>query len=132
MANNLTDYSKKKLLDHINGVASFTMPATVYVALFSADPTKAGILTNELTGNGYARKSFTMPAVTSGQASVASNADVVFNTATGTWATATHVGIMDASTAGNMLWFGPLGTAKTVTANDVFRVLSGNLTTGLN
>ncbi|WP_377846978.1 hypothetical protein [Bosea sp. UC22_33] len=56
MAGSASDYLEKKLLDHSLGVAAYTMPGTVYLALFTADPGEAGPGT-EVSGNGYARQS---------------------------------------------------------------------------
>jgi hypothetical protein len=38
----MTDYLEKKLLDHTLGKAAYTMPTTVYLALFTADPGDTG------------------------------------------------------------------------------------------
>ena len=55
MSLNKTKYGRKAMLDHFFGRASYAFPTNVYAALFSADPTDAGTLTNELTQTGYAR-----------------------------------------------------------------------------
>lgn len=108
MAGNLSDYAENKLLNHILGVAAFTMPTTIYMALFTTNPTDAGTGT-EVTGNGYARKSVAFSTATTGTTS--NPADVLFATPTGAWGTVTHFGLYDALTGGNLLWHGPLTTA---------------------
>lgn len=50
----LTTYASNKLLDHLSGKTSFTMP-TVWVGLFSSQPTTAGGGT-EVSYTGYSRK----------------------------------------------------------------------------
>ena len=35
---NMTNFLEKKLLDHTLGKASWTMPTTVYMGLFTSDP----------------------------------------------------------------------------------------------
>jgi len=58
--------------------------------------------------------------VTFGQASADYPADI------------THIGMYDASTAGNLLFYGALATTKTVTSGDVFQINSGSLTITLD
>ena len=113
-------------------------PATVYVALFNSDDSagstaenlEAGTLTDECTGGAYARQSVTFGTISNG--SVSSNADVTFPAATdGNWGTITHIAVMDASTSGNVLFYGSLTSAKTIENSDTFQITSGNLTVSL-
>jgi hypothetical protein len=127
MANNLTNYAENKVLNHILGVAAFTMP-TVYLALFTADPTEAGTGT-EVSGGAYARKAIAFTTATTGATS--NSADVLFDTATASWGTITHVGLMDALTGGNMLWYGALSTAKTVPSGDQFKMAATKLSVSI-
>ena len=50
-----TDYLENKVLDHVVGKTSFTMPAVVAVALFTAAPSDAGGGTEVTNANNYAR-----------------------------------------------------------------------------
>jgi hypothetical protein len=131
MANNLTDYAEKKLLDHVLGVASYTMPATVYLALFTSDPTETGVAGTEVSGNGYARQSIAFTATTSGTGATSNSGTVTFPAATASWGTITHIGLMDASTVGNMLWYGPLTTSKAVNTGDQFQMAATKLSISL-
>lgn len=84
---------------------NITAPANVYVALFSANPTDAGGGT-EITGNGYARQlcGFSAPAGT--PRSISNASDILFPVQTpAAYATVTGISIMDAVTAGNMLYW---------------------------
>lgn len=122
----MSNYLEVKLLDHSLGTTTYTKPTTVYVALFTTDPTDAGSGT-EVTGGSYARQSVTFAAAsTSGSTSTAvSNAGVTFtNLPT---ATITHMGLYDASTAGNLLYHGALTASKSVTSGDNFTINSGQL-----
>lgn len=125
-----SDFLENKVLDHVLGGGDYTRPATVYVALYSTDPTDANSGT-ELSGSGYARVAVTNDA-TNWPAAVAgskSNANAIeFPTATADWTQASHFGILDASTAGNLLYSGALTTAKTVLNGDVARFAAGSLT----
>ena len=82
---------------------SYTSPALVYVALYSTAPT-ATTSGTELTGNGYARQLTTFSAPAAGAAS--SNVTVTFGAASGNnWPTVVAVGIVDASTSGNLMYY---------------------------
>ena len=92
-----------------------------YVALFTTATTDAGGGT-EVTGGGYARQLVGLSAA-SGAGGLTSNAaDIVFPTATADWGTVTHVAIMDAATAGNMIMHSPLDASKTIAAGDTFKI----------
>lgn len=72
--------------------------SVIYLALFTADPTATGDLTNEATYTGYARVSFTVTVPIDG---VGSNAGaVLFPELTAGSQTITHVGIMDTAEIG--------------------------------
>ena len=107
---------------------TYTSPATVYVALFTTDPTDAASGT-EVTGGAYARTSVTFAAPSNGAS--ASSADCTFPTCTSTWGTVSHIGIFDASTSGNLLYHTPLDTSKLIETGDIFKIASGSLTVTL-
>lgn len=130
-----SNYLENKLLDHTLGNAAFTQPANLYLGLFTNDSgnaaanLEAGTLTDEVSGGSYARKIVAFAAASGG--SSATNATVTFDTATANWGTITHVAVMDASTAGNVLFWGAVTTSKTIENGDTFQVSSGNLTISL-
>ena len=124
MAGNLSDYAEKKLLDHLLGTASYTMPSTVYLALYISAPTDSTSGT-EVTGGSYARQSVAFDAVTSGAGSTTNSANVDF---TGMPAcTVTAVAVCDQLTSGNILVYGTLTTSKTLDAGDILRISAGDL-----
>ena len=107
---------------------TYTSPATVYVSLYTSDPTDADSGT-EVSGGSYARTSVTFDAPSNGVTQ--NSADVTFPTATASWGTVSHIGVHDASTAGNLLFHTPLDTAKTIDSGDIFKIETGNLTVTL-
>lgn len=119
-----SNYLELKLLEHSVGKTSFTMPATIRLALYTTDPTDADSGT-EVSGSGYARQPITFAAAAAG--SIANDAAVVF-TATGSWGTVTHWGIRDAASAGNLLHYAPMTAAKTVGNGDTLTFAIGQLT----
>ena len=87
MANNMTDYLEKELLDHTLNVASFTFP-TLHLALFTADPTEAGVLTNEVANAGaYARVALAAKFAAATSETSANTAEIAFAQATASWGT---------------------------------------------
>lgn len=113
MAGGKSNYLEDAVKNLVLGGTAFTAPAT-HVALYSASPTDASAGT-ELTGGAYARVTKTnnatnWPASTAG--STKSNGTTIdFPQATADWSRAYSWSIMDASTAGNMLYYGPLATS---------------------
>lgn len=127
-----SDYLENKVLDHVLTTSGYTAPTTRYLALFTAN---TGLESNSpssevsSSGSAYSRKAVTFAAASSGQS--ATNATVTFDTATANWGTITHVAVMDASTSGNVLFWGAVTTSKTIETGDTFQVTNGNLTVSL-
>jgi hypothetical protein len=122
-----SDYLEDKVLDHVFGGNSYTAPGTLYLALYTAAPSDTGGGT-EVSGGSYARKSMAAMTVSGTSPTTATNGSAVeFVTATGSWGTVTHVGVMDASTSGNLMAWAALTASKTVASGDVFRFDAGDL-----
>lgn len=124
----MSNYLENALVNATLRNTTYTSPATVYVALFTTDPTDAATGT-EVTGGSYARTSVAFAAPSNGAS--ASNADCTFPTCTSTWGTVSHIGIFDASTSGNLLYHTPLDTSKTIETGDIFKIASASLTVTL-
>ena len=130
MAGNMTDYLENKLLEHTLGQTAFSMPTNVYLALFTADPTDAGTLTNELpNANNYARVDFTALMGTASSGAINNNTDVAFATATGDWGVVSHIAVMDSPTlgSGNMLYHSQLSYPVEILNTDDLVIASSNL-----
>lgn len=129
----MSNYLEKKLLDHSLGKAAFTMPTTVYLALFTADPGETGSLTAEVSGGGYARQAITATmsaaGTTTGQS--ANGSAITFGPSNADWGTISHVAIIDAQTGGNVLYYGPLAVARTLVNGDSFQLAANQLTVTL-
>ena len=111
-----SDYLENALINAVLRNTSYTSPATVYVALFTSDPTDAGTGT-ELSGNGYARTAVTFGSPSNGVTT--NSADVTFPTATASWGTVSHIGIYDASTSGNLFVKGDFSTINLTTGDSI-------------
>ena len=116
-----SDYLEDKVLDHVFGGNAYTAPGTLYVA-----PTDTGGGT-EVTGGSYARQSgaFTVSGTNPTQAT--NSAAIEYPTATADYGTVVAVGILDASSSGNLMAYANLTTSKTVSSGDVFRFDAGDL-----
>ena len=123
-----SNYLENALINAVLRNTSYTSPATVYVSLYTSDPTDADTGT-EVSGGSYARTAVTFGAPSNGVST--NSADVTFPTATAAWGTVTHIGIHDASTAGNLLFHTPIDTSKTIDSGDIFKITSGNLSVQL-
>jgi hypothetical protein len=95
-----------------------------YVALYSTDPTDANTGT-ELTGNGYARQVATFDAAAAG--STSNNNTLTFTASGGNWTTASHFGILDALTTGNLLYHAQLDAPRQANDGDSIVFDPGNI-----
>ena len=118
-----SNYLETKVLGHVFGGTAYTAAGTLYLALFTTNPAEDGSGT-EVTGGGYARQTVAF-TVTGNTAS--NTAAVEYPTATANYGTVTHVGVYDASTAGNLLAYAALTSSKSIETGDVFRVPTGDL-----
>jgi hypothetical protein len=125
----LSNYLENKLLDHVLRNVSYTSPTTVYVGLFTTDPTDGNTGT-EVSGGSYARQVLSVTTASGGI--VTSSADVTFPQATGSWGTISHLGLLDALTSGNLLMHTPLTTSRAIETGDVLKISTGSLTASLD
>jgi hypothetical protein len=102
---------------------SATRPTAWYIGLFTAAPNDTGGGT-EVSGTAYVREAVTF-TVTGDTAS--NSAAVEWPVAGGSWGTITDLAIFDAVTAGNMIGYATLTSAKTIATGDVFRIPLGDL-----
>jgi hypothetical protein len=127
-----SDYLENKLIDHTLRNVAYTPATTVYLALFTssanASQLETNTITNEVTGSGYARQSVTFSAAASGGTS--NSATVTFSNLPAT--TLGFIAVMDASTAGNVLYYAQLGSPVSIAAGDGYQINSGGFTVQLD
>ena len=127
-----TDFMEKKYTNQLFGhdtLASWT----TYFALFSTAPTDASGGTELSFTSNYARVNFAQ--MSSATADSRNSATITFGTCTGAggaWLTVSAFAVFDAGTAGNMLFWGSLTAAKTVSTNDVAAFAVGSMTLSLD
>lgn len=119
-----SDYLRNKLLNHLDGVG-YTAAATVYLGVFTT-PVNADGSGTEVSGGSYARQSVSFAAAASG--SIASSGTVSFAPLhTGSAQTLFGWGIFDASTAGNLLYYGQFSSPFTIAANKPCTFAAGDI-----
>lgn len=128
------DTVEQALLDHFLTDPAYTPPATMYIGLSSTTPTEAAGNFTEPSGGSYARVSTAAAdwsaATGTAPATKTNTATKTFTAASATWSSGsnlTHFGLFDASTAGNLLLWGALGTAKPVLSGDTASFAAGAL-----
>jgi hypothetical protein len=124
----MSNYLENAVINAVLRNTSYTSPTTVYVALYTSDPTDANTGT-EVSGGSYARTAVTFGAPSNGVTT--NSASVTFPTATASWGTVSYIGLRDASTSGNLLFHTTLDEAKTVGTGDIFTISTGNLSVTL-
>jgi len=129
MADSKSDYAEKLTLNWLlrTGSAPNTQPAAIYVALFTATPSDTGGGT-EVTGGSYARQAATFAAASTTSGVTTSATSAALNWTNMPTAVVTSVGVYDAVTGGNLLYYGNLSASKSLTSGDNFTINSGNLT----
>lgn len=127
MAGSKSDYLENKVNDHVLGNTSFSAPATVYMAAFTVAPTDAGGGT-EAAGGSYARVSITNNTTNwpnSSGGSKSNGTAITFPTASGSWGSIVAVGLFDAASSGNLLYWATLSVNKTIGNGDTLTIPIG-------
>jgi len=124
----MSNYLENALINATLRNTSYTSPATVYMGLYTSDPTDANTGT-EVSGGSYARVAVTMGAPSNGVST--NSAAIEFPQAGGSWGTVGWIGILDASTSGNLLYHSPLDVSKTISSGDIFKIAIGSLSVTL-
>jgi hypothetical protein len=124
----MSNYLENALINATLRNTSYTSPTTVYLALYTDDPTDADTGT-EISGGSYARQAITFGAPSNGTST--NSAAIEFPAATANWGVVTHVGIRDALTSGNLLYHTALDASKTINNGDIFKILTSNLSVTL-
>jgi hypothetical protein len=124
----MSDYLENKILDYVLRNTADWAPATIYLALHTADPTDVTSvgLSNEVD---VARQACAFDAAhaTTG---VTQNTDVeTFSSMPAV--TVTHVGLWDHVSAGNLLFHTAVAASKAVASGDTITVAAGAVTVTL-
>ena len=121
----ISDYLEKKILDYVLRDTADWAPAAVYLALHTADPVDAGSGA-EVSGGSYARQATAFDAAHATGGNTANTDAETFTVMPA--CTVTHVGVWDAASSGNLLFYTAVDTSKAVLAGDTISVAAGAIT----
>jgi hypothetical protein len=121
-----SDYLENKVVGHVFGGSAYTAPSTLYVALYTSAPSDTGGGT-EVSGGAYARQTGAFTVSGTNPTTATNSAAIEYPTATANYGTVVAVGILDASSSGNLLAYSTLDASKVVSSGDVFRFNAGDL-----
>lgn len=129
----LSDYAENKILEHIVGKTSFTMPS-IWIALTASGnaitDSSTGTSIVEPSGNAYARKSTAGTDWGTAASGAISNSNAItFTTATGSWGTISYFALVDNATtgAGNIIAWGSITTPKAIDNGDTASFAVGDI-----
>lgn len=133
-AGEISDYLSNQLLDHCFRNQNYTAPDT-YVALCTGDvlDTDTGSSISEPSGGAYDRVQVNVNGGSSPDWNIASNGSldnsdtISFTQATATWGTITALAIVDAASAGNLLFYENTVTEQEVGNGDTAEIAANAL-----
>jgi len=131
-----SDYLEEGILNHTLRGQALSVPSTIYIALYTSDPTDAktgdevmdsGYLRQDAAKGGTIASGWTAPT-TSSDGKMTSNAKLIqFPPIADGTVTISHYAIYDAQTGGNLLYHAPFTVAKTLEINDVLSIDVGGI-----
>ena len=120
----MSNYLETKVLDYVLREQADWAPTAVYLALHTADPTDAGSGA-ECSGGSYARQAITFNAAHATNGTIDNSSAEEFTNMPA--CTVSHIGIWDASTSGNLLFYGAVTASKAVASGDTISLAAGAL-----
>lgn len=133
-ASGKSNYYISKVLNQFFNATAYTFPGTLYFALWTAtlSASSTGSTAGEAAYTGYARVAVTANTTnfptSSGGAAITNGTAITWGANSGAGAeTETYCAILDASTTGNMLYWGSI-TSTTVNVGDTPQINTSGLT----
>ena len=112
-----SNYMEDAITAWINGTTFPTAPTNTFVQLYSQDPTDAGSATGALyTRVTYAAGGWTRG--TGGAGTLSNTGIITITSSAASSATASHFAVFDATTGGNLLFYGALSASKSIAVGD--------------
>lgn len=130
MPSDLTGYFGNKILRWLNNQADMpARPTALYIALFNGNPKTSGVEVGSSVNSGSPRQAVTFSALASGAGHLlTSSAAVDFGNSESGGVTITHIGLFDASSAGNLMASkGVNGGSVTIALNSSVKFPSGQI-----
>ncbi len=132
---NFSNFLEQTLLGATLLGSTYTSPATVYVALCTTIASDGDFFTEVATNTPYTRVQAQFSAPTSGPTWTCVNSNSAnFGVSTTPWGNVVGFGVYDAEAigAGNLLYWGLLGTSENIGTGDTIQILAGDLTVRLS
>lgn len=121
-------YLSQKIINSTLRGEAFALPATLYLAQFSSSPTDDNVTSGEISGDWYSRQLATSWSAPVGAGNATANSNQIqYPAVTGSAVVASHWGLYDAPTGGNLLYHGAHTAPKTLNVGDVIVVGIGQL-----
>ena len=121
-----SNYLEYKILDHVLATTAYAAPDSVFLSLHYTSPGENDSGTEVSTG-GYAREEVSFNSASGGSAT-GPTTDKEFTASGAAWNGVAHFGIYDASSAGNLLYYGALSAPKDITDGDSIRFVADSIT----
>lgn len=126
MANGFSTYMSQAIINASLVTPTFPLTRTLYLALFTSDPTDDNVTANEVGGAWYARQATGAWAAPVGSGNSTSNSNQIqFPAVTGAAVTVTHWGIYDLASGGHLCFSGAWSESKLLNIADVCTVAIG-------
>ena len=122
-----SDYVEDQITGWINGTTFAAAPTNTYVQLFNGSPTDTGtggtaLLTRvAVAAGGWTRG-------TGGAGTLTNTAVITITSSAGSAVTADNFAVFDASTGGNLLFYGALSASKSIAIGDEVKFNASQLT----
>ena len=124
-----SNYLEDQITGWIAGTTFASAPTATFVQLYNGDPTDTGSSGTAL----YSRVSVASGAGswtrgTGGNGTITNASAITITSSATATASATYVAVFDASSSGNLLFYGALTTAKTIASGDEVKFNASALT----
>lgn len=131
MASGKGNFLSNALLNHVFNATTYTPPANVDIALYTAVPSGSGGGTEVSTvGTAYARQTYSNASWTNATTQTVSNeTQIDWLTATANWGTVVAVAVFE-SGGSNLMYWGNLTTNRVVNTGDSVRFAVNGLVIG--
>ena len=126
----MTNYLEDKVLNHIAKKSTYTAPNKLYLALFTELTNGEEGTAVEVQADSYSRAAISFATAVDGV--LMNDTDTNFPVAKEEWGTITAVGVYDALTNGNMLFYTTLTSEQNIVVDNQLIFKTGKLTITLD
>lgn len=123
-----SNYLEDMILNYFFRNQQVAQPGTLYLALYTTDPTDADTGA-EVTGGAYKRQpiTFTAPSQQNDKATVSNAETITFDEATSNWGEVAYFGVRTALTGGNLLAYSAFNKPTKIVEQTKLSIEAGNI-----